>query len=60
MCRVEALLKLHQIEEMELTLSSVPKVDLSRISCASAKFFGMLAEAYTSFVQAQVDMALGR
>ncbi|KAH7544038.1 hypothetical protein JRO89_XS15G0090300 [Xanthoceras sorbifolium] len=57
MCRAEALLKLHQLEDAESSLSNVPKLELS---CSQTRFFGMLAEAYPFFVRAQIDMALGR
>ncbi|KAK1583409.1 hypothetical protein Q3G72_023528 [Acer saccharum] len=60
MCRAEALLKLHQLEDAELSLPDVPKLELSMISCSQTRFFGMLAEAYPFFVRAQIDMALGR
>lgn len=60
MCRVEALLKLHQLEEAELRLNSIPKLELLSDSCSRAKFFGMLSEAYLLFVRAQIEMALGR
>lgn len=60
MCRVEALLKLHQLEEAELSLSIIPKLEPPGDSCSRAKFFGMLSEAYLLFVRAQIEMALGR
>ncbi|KAB2043937.1 hypothetical protein ES319_D01G054400v1 [Gossypium barbadense] len=59
MCRVEALLKLHQLDDAESSLSVVPKLE----SCSNSlqtKYFGMLAEGYIFFVQAQMEMALGR
>ncbi|KAJ4980563.1 hypothetical protein NE237_031400 [Protea cynaroides] len=59
-CRVEALLKLHQLEDAVSVLSSIPKYEPSTPSCSQAKFFGILSEAYLYFVRAQVDMALGR
>ncbi|XVE50106.1 hypothetical protein DITRI_Ditri01bG0135000 [Diplodiscus trichospermus] len=59
MCRVEALLKLHQLEDAESSLS-VPKLEPCTISSSQTKFFGMLSEAYLFFVQAQIEMALGR
>ncbi|KAF8024158.1 hypothetical protein BT93_F1373 [Corymbia citriodora subsp. variegata] len=60
MCRVEALLKLHQLEEAELRLNGIPKFEPLSDSCSRAKFFGMLSEAYPLFVRAQIEMALGR
>ncbi|XP_038998475.1 TPR repeat-containing thioredoxin TTL1-like isoform X1 [Hibiscus syriacus] len=59
MCRVEALLKLHQLDDAESSLSVVPKLEQC-INSSQIKFFGMLAEAYLFFVQAQMEMALGR
>lgn len=58
-CRAEALLKLHQIEDADSCLSSIPKFEHYSPSC-STKFFGMIAEAYVLYVRAQVEMALGR
>lgn len=60
MCRVEALLKLHQIDDAELSLSNVPKLEISTTSCSQSRFFGMLSEAYLYFVGAQIEMTLGR
>ncbi|KAJ4976811.1 hypothetical protein NE237_001917 [Protea cynaroides] len=59
-CRVEALLKLHQLEDADSILSRIPKYEPATPSCSQAKFFGMLSESYPYFVRAQVDMALGR
>lgn len=58
-CRAEALLKLHQIEEADSCLSSIPKSEHVSPSC-STKIFGVIAEAYVLYVRAQVEMALGR
>lgn len=58
-CRAEALLKLHQIEDADSCLSSIPKFEHYSPSC-STKFFGMIAETYVLYVRAQVEMALGR
>lgn len=60
MCRVEAFLKLDQLEDAETSLLGVPKLEPCTASCSQSKFFGMLAEAYLSFVQAKIEMALGR
>ncbi|XP_059285312.1 TPR repeat-containing thioredoxin TTL1-like [Lycium ferocissimum] len=58
-CRAEALLKLHQVEDAESCLSITRKHELSTRS-SQPKNFGMLSEAYVFFVQAQIDLALGR
>ncbi|KAL5989634.1 hypothetical protein ACLOJK_010527 [Asimina triloba] len=58
--RAEALLKLHQLEEADSTLSSIPKFGQFPPSCLQTKFFGMLWDSYLFLVRAQVDMALGR
>ncbi|XVF16877.1 hypothetical protein REPUB_Repub10bG0069100 [Reevesia pubescens] len=58
-CKAEALLKLHQIEDADSCLSNIPKLEQYTPS-SQASFFGMVAEAYALFVQAQVEMALGR
>ncbi|KAL0545792.1 hypothetical protein IC582_015684 [Cucumis melo] len=60
MSRVEALLKLHQIEDAESSLFSIPKLHPSTNSCLQTRFFGMLSEAYSHFIHAQIEMALGR
>ncbi|KAL1350048.1 hypothetical protein HN51_026504 [Arachis hypogaea] len=60
MCRAEALLKLHQIDDAESISIHVPKSEPLTISSSQAKFFGMLSEAYVYFVRAQIEMALGR
>ncbi|KAJ6301603.1 hypothetical protein OIU77_015833 [Salix suchowensis] len=59
MCRTEALLKLHQLEDAQYCLSKVPKLELNA-SYSQTRFFGMLSEAYLLLVQAQIEMALGR
>ncbi|KAJ6752009.1 hypothetical protein OIU85_002430 [Salix viminalis] len=59
MCRTEALLKLHQLEDAQYCLSKVPKLE-SYASYSQTRFFGMLSEAYLFLVQAQIEMALGR
>ncbi|KFK35711.1 hypothetical protein AALP_AA4G027100 [Arabis alpina] len=60
MCKVEALLKLHRIDDAQLKLLEVPKVEPFPVSCSQTRFCGMACEAYTYFVKAQVEMALGR
>ncbi|XP_038684941.1 inactive TPR repeat-containing thioredoxin TTL3-like isoform X2 [Tripterygium wilfordii] len=57
-CKAEALLKLHQIQDAESTLSNIPKLEHSPL--ANTKFFGMVSEAYVLYVQSQLEMALGR
>lgn len=57
MCRAEALLKLHQIDDAELVLSNTPKLETNP---SQSKFLGMLSEAYSYFVMAQIEMAFGR
>ncbi|PAN29701.1 hypothetical protein PAHAL_5G245100 [Panicum hallii] len=59
--RSEALLRLHKLEEAELTLASLLKLDVALpLSLTAVKLSGMLAESYVHIVRAQVDMALGR
>ncbi|XWS44563.1 hypothetical protein CRYUN_Cryun15aG0057200 [Craigia yunnanensis] len=58
-CKAEALLKLHQIEDADSCLSNIPKLEQYAPS-SQTRFFGMVGEAYALFVQAQVEMALGR
>ncbi|XP_058100787.1 TPR repeat-containing thioredoxin TTL1-like [Magnolia sinica] len=58
--RAEALLKLHQLEDADSALSSVPKFEPSPQSCSQIRFFGMICDSYPFFVRAQVEMAMGR
>ncbi|CAN4087359.1 unnamed protein product [Withania somnifera] len=58
-CRAEAYLRLHQLDDADMCLSKVGKYEPSTTACES-KNFGMLSEAYIFFVQAQIEMALGR
>ena len=60
MCRAEALLKLHQIDDAESISLHIPKSESHTNSSSQARFFGMLSEAYSYFVRAQIEMALGR
>ncbi|XP_061347788.1 TPR repeat-containing thioredoxin TTL1-like [Gastrolobium bilobum] len=60
MCRAEALLKLHQIDDAESSLLHIPKCEANTISSSQARFFGMLSEAYCYLVRAQIEIALGR
>ena len=58
--KVEAYLKLHQLEDADSSLLNVPKLEGCPPACSQTKFFGMVGEAYVPFVCAQVEMALGR
>ncbi|KAM3320640.1 TPR repeat-containing thioredoxin TTL1 isoform X2 [Capsicum chacoense] len=58
-CRAEALLKLHRLEDAELSLSNAHKFESSSLGSQS-KLFGMLSEAYLLVVQSQLELALGR
>ncbi|KAG2681705.1 hypothetical protein I3760_11G156500 [Carya illinoinensis] len=60
MCRAEALLKLHQIDGAESSMVNALKLEPCTTSCSLTRFFGMLSEAYLYFVQALIEMALGR
>ena len=59
-CRVESLLKMQQLDDIENVLSHIPKVEPSPNCCSQSKFFGMLSEAYLFYVRAQIEMAFGR
>ncbi|XP_009340082.2 TPR repeat-containing thioredoxin TTL1 [Pyrus x bretschneideri] len=59
MCRAEALLKLHQIDDAESVILTTPRLD-THSNLSQSKFFGMLSEAYTNFVLAQIELAFGR
>ncbi|KAJ8899526.1 hypothetical protein K2173_018500 [Erythroxylum novogranatense] len=59
-CRGEALLKLHQLEDAESCLSNILTLESHAKACYQTQFFGMLSEAYPFLVRAQIDMALGR
>ncbi|KAM1256820.1 hypothetical protein ACFX2I_030877 [Malus domestica] len=59
MCRAEALLKLHQIDDAESVVLNTPRLD-THSDLSQSKFFGMLSEAYTNFVLAQIELAFGR
>ncbi|XP_020231359.1 TPR repeat-containing thioredoxin TTL1 [Cajanus cajan] len=60
MCRAEAFLKLHQIDDAESVFLQIAKSEPHTSSSSQARFFGMLSEAYCYFVRAQIEMALGR
>ncbi|XP_058747559.1 TPR repeat-containing thioredoxin TTL2-like isoform X2 [Vicia villosa] len=58
---LEALLKLHQIDDAELILSHAPKSDPQiNHSPFEAIYFGMFAEAYSFYVRTQIQIAFGR
>ncbi|GAB4849399.1 hypothetical protein Ancab_004195 [Ancistrocladus abbreviatus] len=59
-CRAESLLKLQQVDDAELVLPNIPKVDPSPHCCSQSKFFGMFSEAYLFYVRSQIEMAMGR
>lgn len=58
-CKAEAFLKLHQIDDSDSCLSNISNLEKYTPS-SQIRYFGMVAEAYALFVQAQVEMALGR
>uniref|UniRef100_A0A0D9UYC1 Thioredoxin domain-containing protein n=1 Tax=Leersia perrieri TaxID=77586 RepID=A0A0D9UYC1_9ORYZ len=58
--RAEALLRLNQLDEADLAISSASKLDYSSSCTSDNKFCGFIANAYLFYVHAQVDMALGR
>ncbi|XP_023639155.1 TPR repeat-containing thioredoxin TTL4 isoform X2 [Capsella rubella] len=59
-CKAEAFLRLHQIKDSDLCLSSIPRLEHRHSTQSPAKLFGIICNAYVLCVQAQVDMALGR
>ncbi|XP_051152020.1 TPR repeat-containing thioredoxin TTL1-like [Andrographis paniculata] len=59
-CRVEALLKLHQLDDAFLAFSNIPKSSPPASSHSQPKIFGMLFEAYLFFVTTQIELAKGR
>nr|GMC72600.1 TPR repeat-containing thioredoxin TTL1 [Ipomoea batatas] len=58
-CQAEALLKLHQLDDAHSVLSNIPKME-ALAAYSNLKIFGMRTEAYLFFVQAQIELALGR
>ncbi|KAF2302281.1 hypothetical protein GH714_033976 [Hevea brasiliensis] len=56
-CKAEAFLKLHQLEDADSTILNIPKGEYYP---SQTKLFGMVAEAYVLYVQAQIELALGR
>ncbi|CAH2063654.1 unnamed protein product [Thlaspi arvense] len=59
-CKAEAFLRLHQIKDSDLCLSSIQGLVHHHHTQPTAKLFGVTCDAYVLCVQAQVDMALGR
>ncbi|KAI4313113.1 hypothetical protein L6164_026121 [Bauhinia variegata] len=59
MCRAEALLKLHRTDDAESSLLNISQLETPTNS-SSTKYFGMFFEAYSFFVRAKIDLALGR
>lgn len=59
-CRAEALLKLHQLDDVSLAMPSIPNSATSIHLRSQSKIFGMLFEAYLYFVRAQIELAKGR
>ncbi|KAL3503133.1 hypothetical protein ACH5RR_037582 [Cinchona calisaya] len=59
-CRAEALLKLHQPDDADSSLSSISKLHMSDSLNSQTKFFGLVSDAYLLFVRAQIELALGR
>ncbi|CAF2057029.1 unnamed protein product [Brassica napus] len=60
MCKVEALLKLHRLDDAHSKLLEVPRAEPFPASCSQTRFSGISCEAYTYFVKAHIEMALGR
>lgn len=59
-CRAEALLKLHQLNDAYLALSNIPELESHTTYPSQLKVFGMLPEAYLFFVQAQIELSMGK
>ncbi|WOL03166.1 hypothetical protein Cni_G11886 [Canna indica] len=55
--KAEALLRLHQVEEADSVLSTLPKFEKL---CLDTKCFGMQPDSYIFIIRAQVEMVLGR
>ncbi|CAH9112432.1 unnamed protein product [Cuscuta epithymum] len=58
-CKAEAFVKLQQLENADLSISKVPKVE-PNASFSRSKIFGMISEAYIFFVWSQIELAHGR
>lgn len=59
-CRAEALLKLHQLNDAYLALSNIPELESHTTYPSQLKVFGMHPEAYLFFVQAQIELSMGK
>ncbi|CAN1248995.1 TPR repeat-containing thioredoxin TTL1 [Linum perenne] len=60
-CKAEAHLKLHNLDDAESCLLNGLRVEYyGSSSSPQSRFFGMLCEAYSFLVKAQIEMALGR
>nr|XP_043628846.1 TPR repeat-containing thioredoxin TTL1 [Erigeron canadensis] len=60
-CKAEAFLKLHRLDEADLSVTNVVYMEsFCSFSCSQTNLFGMALEAYILFVRAQIDMAFGR
>ncbi|XP_021743856.1 TPR repeat-containing thioredoxin TTL1-like [Chenopodium quinoa] len=57
-CRVESLLKLRQLDDIDSILSHIPKVEPSPNCCSQSKFIGMLSDAYLFYVRAQIGLRM--
>ncbi|KAL3715102.1 hypothetical protein ACJRO7_006922 [Eucalyptus globulus] len=55
-CKAEALLKLHKLQDAEMSLKAISNSPFY----PQSRFCGMVAEAYVLYVQSQVDMAMGK
>jgi hypothetical protein len=58
--RAEALLRLNQLDEADMAISSASKLDYYSSCASDTKFCGFFANAYLYYAHAQVDIALGR
>ncbi|CAN0921742.1 TPR repeat-containing thioredoxin TTL1 [Linum grandiflorum] len=59
-CKAEAHFKLHNLDDAESCLLNGPRMEYYSSSCLKSKIFGMLCEAYSFLIKAQIEMALGR
>ncbi|KAJ8479677.1 hypothetical protein OPV22_023404 [Ensete ventricosum] len=58
--KAEAHLRLHQLEEADLAISTACKLEGLSSPSSNSKFFGMLSNSYMYVVRAQVEMVRGR
>lgn len=59
-CKSEALLKLYQLDEAESNISKISGWENGPPLGSQVKVFGMIVDAYVLYVQAQLEMAMGR